>query len=56
VEELGARLQPVGQDAWLKHAQPNHLIRLAPIQTTPHVKRGKYRGGSAGRQADLAHL
>ncbi len=33
-------------------AQPDHTIRLVLIQTTPHVKRGKYRGGSAGPPSD----
>lgn len=33
-------------------AQPDHPIRLVLIKTTPHVKRGKYRGGSAGPPSD----
>lgn len=33
-------------------AQPDHPIRLVLLQTTPHVKRGKYRGGSAGPPSD----
>ena len=33
-------------------AQPDHPIRLVMIKTTPHVKRGKYRGGSTGPPSD----
>ena len=33
-------------------AQPDHPIRLVLIKTTPHVKRGKYRGGSTGPPSD----
>jgi hypothetical protein len=33
-------------------ARPNHPIRLITIKTTPHVKRGKYKGGSAGPSSD----
>lgn len=33
-------------------AQPDHPIRLVLIKTTPHAKRGKYRGGSAGPASD----
>lgn len=33
-------------------AQPDHPIRLVLVKTTPHVKRGKYRGGSAGPPSD----
>jgi len=33
-------------------AQPDHRIRLVLIKTTPHVKRGKYRGGSTGPASD----
>jgi hypothetical protein len=33
-------------------AQPDHPIRLVLIKTTPHVKRGKYRGGSTGPASD----
>ena len=33
-------------------AQPDHPIRLVLIETTPHVKRGKYRGGSTGPPSD----
>ncbi len=28
--------------------RPSHPIRVVEVQTTPHVKRGKYRGGSTG--------
>ena len=32
--------------------RPNHPLRLVIIQTTPHVSRGKYRGGSTGVDSD----
>lgn len=34
-------------------AQPDHLIRVIQIQTTPHTNRGKYRGGSTGSDGIL---
>ena len=33
-------------------ARPDHPIRLITIKTTPHVKRGKYQGGSTGPGSD----
>ncbi len=33
-------------------ARPDHPIRLITIKTTPHIKRGKYRGGSTGHGSD----
>lgn len=33
-------------------ARPDHLIRVILVKTTPHVKRGKYRGGSTGAGSD----
>ena len=33
-------------------ARPDHPIRLITIKTTPHVKRGKYKGGSTGAGSD----
>lgn len=33
-------------------ARPDHSIRLITIKTTPHVKRGKYKGGSTGPGSD----
>jgi hypothetical protein len=33
-------------------AKPDHPIRLITIKTTPHVKRGKYKGGSTGPGSD----
>jgi hypothetical protein len=33
-------------------AQPNHALRLITVRTTPHVHRGKYRGGSTGPGSD----
>ncbi len=33
-------------------ARPDHPIRLITIKTTPHVKRGKYQGGSTGHGSD----
>ena len=32
--------------------RPNHPVRVVEVQTTPHVKRGKYRGGSTGPGSD----
>ena len=31
---------------------PNHPVRAVEVQTTPHVKRGKHRGGSTGPGSD----
>lgn len=33
-------------------ARPDHPIRMVTVRTTPHVKRGKYRGGSTGPPSD----
>jgi hypothetical protein len=33
-------------------AKPNHPMRLITIKTTPHDKRGKYKGGSTGPGSD----
>lgn len=33
-------------------ARPDHPIRLITVRTTPHVKRGKYKGGSTGPASD----
>lgn len=33
-------------------ARPDHTIRLVIIKTTPHEKRGKYKGGSTGPGSD----
>ena len=33
-------------------AKPDHPIRLITIKTTPHVERGKYKGGSTGPGSD----
>ena len=33
-------------------AKPNHPMRLITIKTTPHEKRGKYKGGSTGPGSD----
>jgi len=33
-------------------ARPDHPIRLITIKMTPHVKRGKYKGGSTGQGSD----
>jgi hypothetical protein len=32
--------------------RPNHPLRLVIVKTTPHVSRGKYRGGSTGVDSD----
>ncbi len=32
--------------------RPNHPIRVVEVQTTPHAKRGTYRGGSTGPGSD----
>ena len=42
--ELGTTSRP--------DARPDHPIRLITIKTTPHVKRGKYKGGSTGAGSD----
>ena len=42
--ELGTTSRP--------DARPDHPIRLITIKTTPHVKRGKYKGGSTGPGSD----
>jgi hypothetical protein len=34
------------------NARPDHPIRLITIRVTPHVKRGKYKGGSTGPGSD----
>jgi len=54
-----ARAAGVMQDAVVKlgqaskaDARPDHPIRLITIKTTPHVKRGKYKGGSTGPGSD----
>lgn len=33
-------------------SRPDHPIRVVTIKTTPHVKRGKYKGGSTGAGSD----
>jgi hypothetical protein len=33
-------------------ARPDHPIRVITIKTTPHAKRGKYKGGSTGPGSD----
>lgn len=33
-------------------ARPDHPIRVVTIKTTPHTKRGKYKGGSTGPGSD----
>jgi len=33
-------------------ARPDHPLRLVTIRTTPHVHRGKYKGGSTGPGSD----
>ncbi|MGB7465935.1 MAG: IS4 family transposase [Candidatus Acidiferrum sp.] len=33
-------------------AQPDHPLRLMTLRTTPHVHRGKYKGGSTGPGSD----
>jgi hypothetical protein len=33
-------------------ARPDHPMRMVTIKTTPHVKRGKYKGGSTGPGSD----
>jgi hypothetical protein len=35
-----------------KDARPDHQIRLVIVETEPHVKRGKYKGGSTGPASD----
>lgn len=33
-------------------SRPDHPIRVVTIKTTPHAKRGKYKGGSTGPSSD----
>jgi hypothetical protein len=33
-------------------ARPDHPMRVVTVKTTPHVKRGKYQGGSTGAPSD----
>lgn len=54
-----ARAADIQQDAIVElgksssaDARPDHPIRLITIKTTPHVKRGKYKGGSTGPGSD----
>jgi hypothetical protein len=54
-----AQAEGILQDAIVKFgktgkadARPDHPIRLITIKTTPHVKRGKYKGGSTGPGSD----
>lgn len=35
-----------------EEARPDHPIRVVTIKTTPHAKRGKYKGGSTGPGSD----
>jgi hypothetical protein len=35
-----------------REARPDHPIRVVLVKTTPHVNRGKYRGGSTGAGSD----
>ena len=35
-----------------KDARPDHPIRFVIVKTEPHVKRGKYKGGSTGPASD----
>jgi len=35
-----------------KDSRPDHPIRMVTIKTTPHVKRGNYKGGSTGPGSD----
>ncbi len=54
-----AQAEGILQDAVVKFgktsksdSRPDHPIRLITIKTTPHVKRGKYKGGSTGPGSD----
>jgi hypothetical protein len=53
-EEAGVLQDAVVQlgKAHQADARPDHPIRLITIKTTPHVKRGKYKGGSTGPGSD----
>jgi hypothetical protein len=53
-EEAGVQQDAVVQlgKAHKADARPDHPIRLVTIKTTPHVKRGKYKGGSTGPGSD----
>jgi hypothetical protein len=48
---VGDYLISLGQNRSQKE-RPDHPVRLVVVKTTPHVNRGKYRGGSTGNASD----
>jgi len=48
---LGDQIVTIGTST-VGENRPDHPIRVVEVRTTPHTKRGKYRGGSTGPGSD----
>lgn len=48
---LGDQIVTIGTSGGGEN-RPDHPIRVVEVRTTPHTKRGKYRGGSTGPGSD----
>ena len=48
---LGDQIVTIGKSC-VGENRPDHPIRIVEVHTTPHTKRGKYRGGSTGPGSD----
>lgn len=48
---LGDRVVTLGRPSGVS-GECDHPVRLVCVKTTPHVKRGKYKGGTAGPASD----
>ena len=48
---LGDQIVTIGTSG-VGENRPDHPIRVVEVRTTPHTKRGKYRGGSTGPGSD----
>ena len=48
---LGDQIVTIGTSG-IGENRPDHPIRVVEVRTTPHTKRGKYRGGSTGPGSD----
>ena len=48
---LGDQIVTIGKSC-VGESRPDHPIRVVEVHTTPHTKRGKYRGGSTGPGSD----
>ena len=48
---LGDQIVTIGTSG-VGENRPDHPIRVVEVRTTPHMKRGKYRGGSTGPGSD----